>query len=148
MRTRVYVCVCVCVCVYGVFLSAGTHGSQNCWIPCSWSDRWWWGTWYGCWELNLGPLEEQQVTPGHETNSQLSFFLNFLQIFLFSFFSSHSPLRLPLSPFSLLEIGSWVSQSNVKLLWSRDPLRTLFLSLCPERTLGKVFKNRASKGGK
>ena len=64
-----HLCVHVCVCVYvfaclhvHVLVSAYTHGDQKTASgPLEWSYRWYRAAWDECCDLNLGPLQEQQV---------------------------------------------------------------------------------------
>lgn len=56
----VYECffhTCVCAsCAYSVSLEV----RRRSWIPWNWSFRWLWAA-FGCWELNLCPLEEKHI---------------------------------------------------------------------------------------
>lgn len=47
------------MCVHHVCAGA-CRGRKGHWVPCSWSYRWFWATWYCCWEPNCGHLQEQQ----------------------------------------------------------------------------------------
>lgn len=50
-------CMCLCLSVY--HLCAGAHGGEK--RAVNPLELKWPGTWCGCWELNSGPLKEQQV---------------------------------------------------------------------------------------
>lgn len=50
--------ICVYACESSFRVCGGAHRVRS---PWSWSDRQFWAVWYECLDLNLGPLEEQQV---------------------------------------------------------------------------------------
>lgn len=53
-----YACAHICEFIY---FSASAWGGQRLWNPRNWSHRQLGTTWCGCWELNLGPLQEQSM---------------------------------------------------------------------------------------
>jgi hypothetical protein len=56
------VCVCVCVCVCEPYVCAGAHGYQQRVLdPLDLEFQAVGSRLTGCWKLNLGPVEEQQV---------------------------------------------------------------------------------------
>lgn len=60
------------MCVY-VHMSAGTSRGHRSHILWSWNYKQLWVTWYGCWDLTLGLLEEQYMLLTTEPSS-LAFF--------------------------------------------------------------------------
>ena len=56
-------CVCVCVCVRARIHTHACIFMLKCvhWISWRQNYKWLWATWYECWELNSGPLQEQQA---------------------------------------------------------------------------------------
>lgn len=56
---HVYACVYICTCVHVYTVPAEVK--RRWWILWSWSYRWFWTILHGCWEPNLGLLQEQQI---------------------------------------------------------------------------------------
>lgn len=55
-------CLCVLVCA---------EARRRYWLSWSWTYRWLWAPWSGCWDLNPGALQEQQVCLTTEPPLQL-----------------------------------------------------------------------------
>jgi hypothetical protein len=59
----IYLCMCVGLSVYiSIWLQ---EVKRRSWIPWKWSDKQLWAVWHGCWEWNLGPLEDVTSLPSH-----------------------------------------------------------------------------------
>lgn len=52
-------CVC-CVCAFvHMWVQVPVESRRQCGVPWSWSYRYLWAAWHGCWELSMGNLPEQ-----------------------------------------------------------------------------------------
>lgn len=66
-----YLWVCLCIYVYmHTCVQLPAEARRGYWTTGSLSYRWLWAVWYRCWELYLGPLEEQHVLLKAEVSLQ------------------------------------------------------------------------------